>query len=100
MKTGPERVRAIMQDTTEPTTRPESQHLRPPFELCAIVLPAPGHQHAIQDALHLLAAWAVRAARAQVTHEKPLDSSAPGSHECTPDRSTGEDGEHPSEENG
>jgi hypothetical protein len=66
---------------------------RPPGIALEAVCSPPGqeHQARLADALRLLASWAVRAARAQVAEEKPLDCSPPGSHECTPNRSTGED---------
>ncbi len=46
-------------------------------------------QHAIHDALRLLAAWAVRAAQTQVEGQVLLDCIGPQSDECIPIRAQG-----------
>ena len=57
----------------------------------AVVLPTGQEPDRIAAALHLLATWAVRAARARGAEQVPLDSSPPGSDECTPNPSPGEE---------
>ncbi len=78
---------------------PSSRDAGTAFELQAeVVLTTRPQQPAIQDALRLLATWSVRAARTHKLPQNGLDCSSPGSDECTPNRSTGEDGDHTSEE--
>jgi hypothetical protein len=62
------------------------------FELRAEVVPTAGRRDALDDALRLLAVWAVRTARAHTAAQVHLDSSALGSDECTPYDGYGEDG--------
>jgi hypothetical protein len=82
-----------MHDTS--SRRPSPGHARhqPPaasFQLEAEMVPVAGRWDAVAGALRLLVAWAVRAARTRQGNASALDSSAPQSDECTPDRTQGE----------
>ena len=76
-----------MADTSS-RRRPTSRHAQADFTLEAEVLPAVGVQpYTLRDALHLVATWAARAARARPLEADPDRSPQPGGagqqHEAT-----------------
>ena len=80
-----------MTDPLSPNRHPHERTVED-LGLQAQPVPTTGSQQArATHALHLLATWAVRAARAGGEGQVLLDCIAPQSHECTPNPSPGEE---------